>query len=141
LFPELSQPTAKTNTEKGVKIKMRDGVELVADLIRPAGDGQYPAILERTPYGREILSQVEGEWWARRGYVHIVQDVRGRNQSDGEWNPFVHERKDGYDTIDWIVKQPWSDGKVGMIGGSYVGWVQLAAAVGGQPGLKWFVPQ
>src|SRR5262249_10678199 len=141
LYPELSQPTMKTSTEKGVKIKMRDSVELVADIVRPADDGKYPVILERTPYGREILSQLGGEWWAKRGYVHIVQDVRGRNQSDGEWRPFVHERKDGYDTIDWIVKQPWSDGKIGMIGGSYVGWVQWAAAVEQHPALKCIVPQ
>jgi hypothetical protein len=64
LYPELSQPTLKTKSEKGVKIKLRDGVELVADVVRPADEGKYPAILERTPYGREILSQLEGEWWA-----------------------------------------------------------------------------
>ena len=141
LYPELSQPTMQTKTEKGVRVKMRDGVELVADIVRPAGDGKHPAILERTPYGRELLSQLEGEWWARRGYVHIVQDVRGRNESAGVWTPFVNERKDGYDTIDWIAKQGWSDGKVGMIGGSYVGWVQWAAAVESHPALKCIVPQ
>ena len=121
LYPELSQPAMKTKVEKGVKIKMRDGAELVAEIVRPADDGKYPAILERTPYGRENFSKLGGEWWARRGYVHIVQDARGRNESGGEWTPLVHERKDGYDTIDWIAKQPWSDGKVGMIGGSYGG--------------------
>ncbi|HEU4387126.1 MAG TPA: CocE/NonD family hydrolase, partial [Blastocatellia bacterium] len=141
LYPELSQPTMTTRAEKGVKIPLRDGVELVADIVRPAGEGKYPAILERTPYGRELLSQIEGEWWAKRGYVHIVQDVRGRNDSAGEWKPLVNERKDGYDTIDWIAKQSWSDGKVGMIGGSYVGWVQWAAAVEAPPALKCIVPQ
>jgi uncharacterized protein len=141
LYPELSQPTMPTRTEKSVRVKMRDGVELVADIVRPADDAKHPAILERTPYGREILSQLEGEWWAKRGYVHIVQDVRGRNDSDGEWSPFRNERKDGYDTIDWIAKQGWSDGKVGMIGGSYVGLVQWAAAVEAHPALKCIVPQ
>lgn len=141
LYPELSQPTRQTKAEKGVRVKMRDGIELVADIVRPADDAKYPAILERTPYGREILSQLEGEWWAKRGYVHIVQDVRGRNESAGEWVPFVNERKDGYDTIDWITKQGWSDGKIGMIGGSYVGWVQWAAAVEAHPALKCIVPQ
>jgi uncharacterized protein len=141
LYPELSQPTMQTKAEKGVRIKMRDGVELAADIVRPVGDAKYPTILERTPYGRELMSQLEGEWWAKRGYVHIVQDVRGRNDSAGEWIPFVHERKDGYDTIDWIAKQGWSDGKVGMIGGSYVGWVQWAAAVETHPALKCIVPQ
>jgi uncharacterized protein len=141
LHPELSQPTMKTKLEKGVKIKMRDGIELVADIVRPADDGKYPAILERTPYGRENFSKLAGEWWARRGYVHIVQDARGRNESGGEWVPFAHERKDGYDTIDWIARQSWSDGKVGMIGGSYGGWVQWAAAVEAHPALKCIVPQ
>lgn len=141
LYPELSQPTMQTKAEKGVRVKMRDGVELVADIVRPADDAKHPTILERTPYGREILSQLEGDWWAKRGYVHIVQDVRGRNESAGEWTPFVNERKDGYDTIDWIAKQGWSDGKVGMIGGSYVGWVQWAAAVEAHPALKCIVPQ
>src|SRR5215813_10458243 len=141
LHPELSQPTMKTKAEKGVKIKMRDGIELVADIVRPADDGKYPAILERTPYGRENFSKLAGEWWARRGYAHIVQDARGRNESGGEWTPLVNERKDGYDTIDWIARQSWSDGKVGMIGGSYGGWVQWAAAVEAHPALKCIVPQ
>jgi len=141
LYPELSQPTFKTKAEKNVKVKMRDGVELAADITRPADDGKYPAILERTPYVKGTLALVEGEFWAKRGYAHIAQDVRGRNDSDGEWTPFVNERKDGYDTIDWIAKQPWSDGKVGMIGGSYVGWVQWAAAVEAPPALKCIVPQ
>jgi uncharacterized protein len=141
LYPELSQPVMTARAEKGVKIKMRDGIELVADIVRPADDAKHPVILERTPYGREILSQLEGEWWAKRGYVHIVQDVRGRNESPGEWRPFVNERKDGYDTIDWIAKQSWSDGNVGMIGGSYVGSVQWSAAVEAHPALKCIVPQ
>ncbi len=141
LYPELSQPVMTTRAEKAVKIKMRDGVELVADIVRPADDAKHPVILERTPYGREVMSQLEGEWWAKRGYVHIVQDVRGRNDSAGEWRPFVHERKDGYDTIDWIAKQSWSDGNVGMIGGSYLGSVQWSAAVETHPALKCIVPQ
>ena len=141
LYPELSQPTVAAKVEKSVKIRVRDGVELVADVVRPAVDGKYPVILLRTPYGREILSQLEGQWWAKRGYVHIVQDVRGRNDSGGDWIPFVHERRDGYDTIDWISKQPWSNSNVGMIGGSYVGWVQWAAAVEAHPALKCIVPQ
>jgi uncharacterized protein len=141
LYPELSQPVMKAKTEKGAKVKMRDGVELAADISRPADEGKYPAILVRTPYGRQRMTVFEGEWWARRGYVYIAQDVRGRNDSDGEWNPFFNERKDGYDTIDWIIKQPWSDGKVGMTGGSYDGWVQWAAAAEAHPALKCIVPE
>jgi uncharacterized protein len=139
-YPELSQPTLRTTFTKGVKIKMRDGTELVADICRP-WDGEHPAILQRTPYGREALVASECVWWAARGYALIVQDVRGRNDSDGEWQPWVNERKDGYDTIDWIAKQAWSNGKVGMIGGSYGGMVQWAAAAEAPPALKCIVPQ
>ncbi|HEX2489807.1 MAG TPA: CocE/NonD family hydrolase, partial [Blastocatellia bacterium] len=139
-YPELSQPTMKTTFAQGVKIKMRDGAELVADIFRPADGEKYPAILKRTPYGREA-SAVDGAWWASRGYVLIAQDVRGRNDSEGSWQPFVNEREDGYDTIAWIAKQSWSNGKVGMIGGSYVGWVQCAAAADAPLALKCIVPQ
>lgn len=141
LYPELSQPAMQTKSEKNARIKMRDGTQLAADIFRPAVDGRYPAILVRTPYGRQQPAMIEGEWWAKRGYVYIAQDVRGRNDSDGEWNPFVNERKDGYDTIDWIAKQSWSDGKVGMIGGSYLGYVQWTAAAEAHPALKCIVPQ
>ncbi len=139
-MPELSQPTFKTKTEKSVKIKMRDSTELTADIARPDGIEKYPAILIRTPYGRGG-QMASGDWWAKRGYVLIAQDCRGRGDSAGEWEPFVHERTDGYDTIDWISKQPWSNGSVGMIGGSYVGWVQWWAAVECHPALKCIVPQ
>ena len=140
LDPALSQPVSKTRNQT-TRIKMRDGVELAADLFIPEGGGRYPTILVRTPYGRERMSTAEGDWWATRGYVYIAQDVRGRNDSAGEWNPFANERKDGFDTIEWIANQPWSDGKVGMIGGSYLGWVQWAAAVEAHPALKCIVPQ
>lgn len=139
-MPELSQPTLKTRTEKGVKIKMRDGVELVADIALPDAEGKFPAILVRTPYGR-APQMMTADWWAKRGYVFIAQDCRGRHDSGGEWEPFFNERKDGYDTIDWISKQSWSNGAVGMIGGSYVGWAQWWAAVEGHPALKCIIPQ
>ena len=140
-YPELSHPTMKTTVAKGVRVKMRDGTELVADIFRPAGDERHPAVLRRTPYGRDALPQTEGEYWASRGYALVVQDVRGRNDSDGEWKPWAHERKDGYDTIDWIARQSWSNGKVGMIGSSYGGMVQWAAAAEAHPALKCIVPQ
>lgn len=142
LDKDLSQPTFKAITERGVKMKMRDGVELVADLVRPDAEGKYPAILLRTPYGRSTqLVGAKGEWWARRGYVVIAQDCRGREDSQGEWDPMMNEKNDGYDTIDWVAKQPWCDGNVGMIGGSYGGLVQWQAAVMGHPALKCIVPQ
>ena len=140
-FPELSQPTfTKTKVEKGVKSSMRDGVSLVSDIVRPDAEGKFPTILSRTPYGRAGMAMV-GEWWARRGYVVVSQDCRGRGDSDGEWLPFENERKDGYDTVQWVAAQPWSDGRVGMIGGSYGGLVQWAAAVERPPALKCIIPQ
>lgn len=139
-YPELSQPTYQVVQQSGVKIRMRDGVELVADLFRPEGEGKFPAILVRTVYGRKS-SAIDGAWWAKRGYIYLAQDCRGRHDSGGEWVPFHHERKDGADTLDWICKQPWSDGSVGMIGGSYLGYVQWAAAVERHPALKCIVPQ
>jgi putative CocE/NonD family hydrolase len=139
-YPELSASTMKT-TVASVTIKMRDGTDLIANIFRPADGEQHPAILRRTPYGRRSLPPTEGMYWASRGYALIVQDVRGRHDSNGEWKPWAHERKDGYDTIDWIAKQPWSNGKVGMIGGSYGGMVQWAAAAEAHPALKCIVPQ
>lgn len=142
LDKDLSQPTLKPVVERGVKMKMRDGAQLVADIARPEPAGRYPVILLRTPYGRAAqLIGVKGEWWARRGYVVVAQDCRGREDSEGEWDPMVNEKNDGYDTIDWISKQPWCDGNIGMIGGSYGGLVQWQAAVMGHPALKCIVPQ
>ena len=139
--PELSPRTMGTTVDTGVRIKMRDGTELVATVFRPADGGRHPAILRRTPYGRGSFPPVEGAYWASRGYALIVQDVRGRNDSQGEWKPWAHERKDGYDTIEWIASQSWSNGKVGMIGGSYGGMVQWAAAAERHPALKCIVPE
>ncbi|MHB8635415.1 MAG: CocE/NonD family hydrolase [Fimbriimonadaceae bacterium] len=139
-FPELSQATFKIKAVNGVKVPMRDGVELVHDALMPEAKGKFPVILVRTPYGRK--GQVPlGAFYAARGYVYIVQDVRGREDSDGVWDPMVNERKDGFDTIQWIAKQPWCDGNVGMIGGSYGGYVQWAAAVEHPKALKCIVPQ
>ncbi len=140
-YPELSQPTVpRTRVEKGVKLKMRDGTTLVAEVVRPEGDAKYPTILSRTPYGRAGFALV-GEWWAKRGYAVVSQDCRGRGDSEGDWVPFEQERKDGFDTVQWIAAQPWSDGNVGMIGGSYGGLVQWAAAVEQPPALKCIIPQ
>lgn len=139
-YPELSQPTFKVKTERGVKMKTKDGVVLVADIIRPDGKGKFPVILTRTPYGREAET-IAGESYAKRGYVYIAQDCRGRSDSGGEWDPFVNEERDGEDTLNWIIAQPWSDGKVGMIGASYGGLVQWSAAMRKHPALKCIIPQ
>jgi hypothetical protein len=139
-YPELSQPSFNTKREANVRVKMRDGVELSTDLTLPVSEGKFPVVLIRTPYGREE-EDLAGEFYAKRGYVLVCQDCRGRGMSDGDWDPFVHEGDDGYDTIGWIASQPWCNGKVGMIGGSYVGYVQWAAAVKRPPALKCIVPQ
>jgi putative CocE/NonD family hydrolase len=113
---------------------MRDGVELSADIyLPPSGDGPWPAILQRTPYDNTLGAGIHswpaiGAYYAARGYVLVSQDVRGRGDSDGAWEPFVNEGPDGYDTIEWVAAQPWCDGKVGFMGVSYGGWVQWAAA-------------
>lgn len=139
-YTELSASTHKPLITRGVKMTTRDGATLVMDIARPAEEGKYPVILQRTPYGR-ALSFFDGEWWAKRGYVYIAQDVRGKSDSTGEWDPFMNERRDGKDTLDWIVAQPWSDGKVGMIGASYAGMVQWQAAAELHPALKCIIPQ
>lgn len=139
-FPELSQATMDTSTEKGVRCRLRDGIELATDIVRPKAGGKYPAILIRTPYGR-ASETAHGDWWARRGYVVVTQDVRGMGDSGGDWDPFVNERKDGFDAVEWVAKQDWCDGNVGMIGGSYLGYVQWAAAVEHPVALKCIIPQ
>ncbi len=136
--PLLSKPTYAVKIEKGVKIAMRDGVKLAADIYRPDAPGKFPVILQRTSYGRD--KALEASFYARRGYVFVAQDVRGKFDSEGEWRPFIHEPKDGYDTIEWCAAQPWSSGDVGMIGASYLGFVQWAAAREGSPHLKCLIP-
>ena len=135
----ISKPTHKVTVERGVGVPMRDGVKLSTDVYRPEGDGKYPVILIRTPYKKEV-QELEGMYYARRGYAVAIQDVRGRFASPGEWEPFVHEPDDGYDAVEWLAARPWSTGKVGMVGGSYVGWVQWFAASRKPPHLATIIP-
>ncbi|MHB1328117.1 MAG: CocE/NonD family hydrolase [Gemmatimonadales bacterium] len=124
-----------------VRVPMRDGVTLSVDVYRPNTTERVPIILLRTPYDNGVASQVvAGKLWASRGYAYAVQDVRGRGDSDGTFYPMVTEAEDGYDTIEWLARQPWSNGKVGMMGGSYLGWVQLYAATLKPPALKALIP-
>ncbi len=139
-YPELSQPTFETKVETGVRAQMHDGVGLVADVRRPVGDGPFPVILVRTPYGR-FAESLMGDFYAKRGYIFVSQDCRGRGDSEGDWDPFVHEQTDGYESVNWASKLEGSNGKVGMIGASYAGYVQWAAAVENPGPLKCIVPQ
>ncbi len=120
--------------ESGVKVVMRDGVTLVADVYRPEGDGRYPVLLTRTPYDRHG-DMTAGPALASHGYVVVMQDVRGRYGSEGAFYPFRNEAADGYDTVEWAAALPSSNGKVGMFGGSYVGATQMLAAGATPPHL------
>jgi uncharacterized protein len=101
--------------ERSVPVNMRDGVALHADIYRPQIPGKFPVLLERTPYNKDssVTFAIRA---AVHGYVVIVQDVRGRYTSAGEWYPFKHESQDGYDTVEWAAALPYSDGRVGMFG-------------------------
>jgi putative CocE/NonD family hydrolase len=124
-----------------LRMPMRDGVELSADLWRPPAEGRYPAILLRTPYMKSNFDAPDlGAYFARRGYVLLMQDVRGRGDSDGELGDSPQEGRDGYDSIEWIARQPWSNGRVGMMGLSYLGWVQWLAAGEKPPHLVCIAP-
>jgi hypothetical protein len=125
-----------------VPVPMRDGVKLYADVYRPAAEGKYPVIVSRTPYSTERApsSHEAPIFFSRRGYVYVFQDVRGRHESEGKWEPFRNDIEDGYDTIEWASKQPWSNGKVCTQGGSYLGHVQWRAAMSAPPHLACMFP-
>jgi putative CocE/NonD family hydrolase len=118
----------------GVAVTMRDGVKLIADVYQPEAEGKFPVLLERTPYNR-AGGAGSAAAMAAHGYVVIIQDTRGRFDSQGEFYPFRYESQDGYDTIEWAAKLPYADGKVGMFGGSYVGATQMLAAIAAPPHL------
>lgn len=127
----------------GVMVPMRDGVLLSADIYRPDAPGKYPVILSRTPYNKAGAGKASIDRYrsyVERGYIVVVQDVRGRGDSHGDFRPWFQEGNDGYDTVEWCGTQPWSTGKVGMIGGSYGGYTQWAAAVRKPPHLAAIVP-
>lgn len=129
--------------EKDVPITMRDGVRLYANVYRPQAEGRFPVIVIRLPYGKDeyyCYMPAIGKFWARKGYAAVIQDVRGKFASEGTFEPFVHEIADGYDTIDWAAKQPWSDGNIGMMGESYYGYTTWAAAASQHPNLKCIAP-
>src|SRR5690242_8387585 len=126
--------------EHNVVATMRDGAKLRADIYRPSAQGKFPVLLVRTPYDKTGELGF-GSRAAARGYVVIAQDVRGRFESEGEWYPFKHESEDGYDTVEWAAALPYSDGKVGMFGGSYVGATQFLAAIAHPPHLAGICPE
>ena len=127
-----------------VEIPLRDGVKLRADVYRPDDNSSHPVLLARLPYNKDLspisLSLLSPIRAARRGYVVVVQDTRGRFKSDGQFSFFAGEAEDGYDTVAWCAAQPWSSGQVGMYGASYFGATQWLAATATPPALKAIVP-
>jgi putative CocE/NonD family hydrolase len=136
--PAPAPDAAPVTVETNVRVKMRDGVSLVADIYRPKADGPLPVLLTRTPYNRKDPST--GIFLASNGYIVIMQDTRGRFDSEGEFYPFRNEAADGYDTIEWAASLPGANGKVGMFGGSYVGATQMLAASSNPPHLAGVFP-
>ena len=138
LLPAASAPPV----ERDVAVRMRDGVVLRADVWRPPAAGPFPVLVFRTPYDRRRVADERSivARAAERGYAVVVQDVRGRYGSDGEFEPYRNEGRDGYDTIEWAAAQPWSDGSIGTFGLSYPGAVQWLAAVESPPHLKAMAP-
>lgn len=124
---------------KNVMVPMRDGVRLATDVYRPARDGEalpgpFPTLLSRTPYDKDG-GEGQARFFASRGYAVVVQDVRGRYASEGTFYIYLHEGEDGYDAVEWAAAQPWSDGRVGTYGGSYLAATQNALAVEAPPAL------
>ncbi len=139
----LSNAFANVVFAGGVQAIMRDGVKLIADVYRPVGEGPWPVLLMRQPYGRDIASTVvyaHPTWWARQGFIVVIQDVRGRGDSEGEFYAFRNEIEDGVDSVAWAAALSGSNGRVGMYGFSYQGSTQLLAALGQPPALKALAP-
>jgi uncharacterized protein len=151
LSPIVGEPSPAAAAEtlyeikviKDVMVPMRDNVNLATDIYLPArGDeivpGKYPVILCRTPYDKE--AENEGKYFTPRGYAVVIQDTRGRYKSEGIWHWMTDDGKDGYDTCEWLGRQPWFSGKIGMIGVSYIGGTQHALAMEKPPYLATVIP-
>ncbi len=134
---KLSQPVYNVRTDFNVRIPMRDGVMLSLDIYYPVAPGKFPTLLWRTPYSNNSAGEVsQGKWYASRGYVVVKADVRGKYDSDGEAYTYRYEADDGFDTDEWIGKQPWSNGKIGLMGGSYLGYTEITQAIRGSKYLS-----
>ena len=136
--------SASVKFESNLPIRLRDGTMTYADVFRPDTSGRFPALLQRTPYDKTApfsrSLMIDAVRAALRGYAVVVQDVRGRYSSEGEYRSFVNEADDGYDSVEWVASQSWCNGKVGMFGGSYVGATQWLAASAGPPSLTGIAP-
>jgi putative CocE/NonD family hydrolase len=155
----ISQPQFGVTEERGLRVRMRDGVHLAIDIFRPDGAGKFPALLAYSPYGKDVQRVMEQQqphsarlgnggqeagdtgYFVSRGYIHVIADVRGAGDSEGTYNfQGRKEQDDGYDLIEWIARQPWCDGNVGMLGMSYFAVVQNLVAATQPPSLKAIAP-
>lgn len=125
---QISQAVYDVIEELDVKTTMRDGVRLSTNIYRPDTEGKFPVLLMRTPYGNGGSGHRQGYFFAERGYAVVIQDCRGRYESEGVFDPMQAERIDGYDTQQWIGSQSWCNGKIGTFGASYVGFTQWISA-------------
>jgi predicted acyl esterase len=156
---QVSKPRYRVKTEKNARIIMKDNIRLAADIYRPDAQGKFPALLSMSAYGKDVqklpspigpLNPIRGnggqeagdtEFFVTRGYVHVIVDVRGSGDSEGEFENFgLKEQEDGYDLVEWIASQSWCDGNVGMLGMSYFGLIQLLVAAQNPPHLKAIFP-
>lgn len=128
---------------RGHRVRMRDSIHLSVDLYQPDCAERQPVLLILTPYNNNASGWTQrARWFARRGYVVALADTRGRYDSEGDWDPFHKKHKtDGYDLVEWLARQPWSTGKVGMFGPSYMGWTQWWTATQAPPSLRALVPE
>lgn len=141
--PNMSPSQYQTSHEKNIKIPMRYGTTPRADITRPEAERRFPVLSERTLYNKEIGSGNAvgaAEYFASRGYVVIIQDVSGRFASEGDFYPFLDDgtgiNRDGYDTVECLADQPWSNGRIGTIGGSHSGATQCRNALCRPPHLQ-----
>jgi predicted acyl esterase len=155
----VSQPKYRVKSEKNVYVPMRDGVRLCIDIYYPDAQGKFPALIAVSPYGKELQTLADParpysvfhgaggveagktEFWVSRGYAHVIADTRGSGYSEGNYCFYgKKEHEDGYDLVEWIAKQPWCNGNVGMIGMSYFAIIQYPIAAQNPPHLKAIAP-
>jgi putative CocE/NonD family hydrolase len=149
-YRNLSTPLHERTRDDDVAVPMRDGINLLADIHRPATPGKYPVLIAASPYPRQIqdlgapagfIEAGASDYFVPRGYVHVIANLRGTGGSGGTFGFFdAQERRDMYDLVEWAAAQPWSDGNVGMIGISYFAMTQMEAAVERPPHLKAIMP-
>jgi uncharacterized protein len=135
-----NQNTFRVKCEADVRMPMRDGVRLSTNIFRPDTTGSFPVLLMRSPYGNGTENNSSAQAWAAKGYAVVLQDTRGRYESEGMFDAMQPEADDGYDTQQWIVNQKWCNGKTGTFGGSYVGYTQWMPAPKGSTYLTAMFP-